>query len=227
MKNRVGFNASSFASGSGEFRQLEFYEISSDRRLLLVNEGSSIVTALSDSEGNFRLRKAQLLESIGSLFLDFESNPDLHRVMVTLEELEIEDLDAALVWLFSGSFASYRFRPACRRSVGKHYSTINGRPKAAVVTVRRVGSVDQDQLSPEPRVVMNGRRIKGSTAEFTEAIAMARLGILEAEEEAGWRGHVLERILGVWADGIDPDAARIAAGKATRSLIANEQEGIG
>src|SRR5215831_5813269 len=103
----------------------------------------------------------------------------------------------------------------------KHLSVVRGLAKFAQVTVGRAESLDIEKPLPEPKIYLNDRPLPGLSDVEREIIEAARRGIRETEAGLGWQGpqHFVVRIEGLEVDGIDADAACLAAGAATKELI--------
>jgi len=101
----------------------------------------------------------------------------------------------------------------------KHLSVIRGLAKFAKVTVASAEHLAVENALPEPQILLNGSLV--SLSEFREVIEAARRGIRETEASLEWKGaqHFVVRIEGLEVDGIDAEAACVAAGQATRELI--------
>lgn len=69
-------------------------------------------------------------------------------------------------------------------------------------------------------MLLNGH-VNGGASRNSVVIEAAQEGGREAELELGWSGarHYVATIEGLTADGISPDAARLAAYAATKALI--------
>ena len=74
---------------------------------------------------------------------------------------------------------------------------------------------------PEPQIYLNDRPLPSLSVPDLELIESARRGIRETEIELGWQGpqHFVLKIEGLEVDGIDANAACLAAALATRELI--------
>jgi hypothetical protein len=104
----------------------------------------------------------------------------------------------------------------------KHHFWREGLLRFARVTVARMdGSQPSNCAIPVPLFVLNGFATSRLSKEDLAVMDSARLGIRDAEQELDWRGrsHFLIQVLGLLVDGIDAEAARIAAAEATKELI--------
>ncbi len=103
----------------------------------------------------------------------------------------------------------------------KHNSIVRGLAKFAKVTVGRADHLVVESALLEPQIILNGSVLLSLSDRDREAIEAARRGIREAEVGLGWRGaqHFVVKIEGLEVDGIDAEAACIAASQATRELI--------
>jgi len=103
----------------------------------------------------------------------------------------------------------------------KHLSVVRGLALFAQVSVGRPDPPENQDSPPEPEIILNDHSAKTLTDEDRELIEAARRGIRQAELDFGWRGpqHYLLKIEGLEVDGIDADAARLAAQEATKALI--------
>jgi hypothetical protein len=74
---------------------------------------------------------------------------------------------------------------------------------------------------PEPQITLNDRPLATLSDSDRRLIEAARRGIREIEAGLGWQGpqHFIVKIEGLEVDGIDADAACLAAGEATKELI--------
>ena len=102
----------------------------------------------------------------------------------------------------------------------KHLSVVRGLAKFAQVTVGRV-ELSVENPVPEPQIILNDRPLARLSDGDREVIEAARRGIRETEVGLGWEGpqHFVVKIEGVEVDGIDANAACLAAGLATKELI--------
>jgi hypothetical protein len=103
----------------------------------------------------------------------------------------------------------------------KHLSVVRGLAKFAQVTVGRVERLDAEKVLSEPQIFLNGRPLPSLSDRDREIIEAARRGIRQAEIGLGWQGpqHIVVKVEGLDVDGIDADAACLAAGDATKELI--------
>ncbi len=103
----------------------------------------------------------------------------------------------------------------------KHLSVVRGLAKFAQVTVGRADQLAVETVVPEPEFVLSDRALSSLSDHDREVIEAARRGIRETESGLGWRGsqHFLVKLEGLEVDSIDAEAARVAAGQATRELI--------
>jgi hypothetical protein len=101
----------------------------------------------------------------------------------------------------------------------KHLSVVRGLAKFAQVTVGR--AEHRSIENPPPQIILNGRPLPKLSDEDRKVIEAARRGIREAEVGLDWQGpqHFVVKIEGLEVDGIDADAACLAAGLATREMI--------
>ncbi len=104
----------------------------------------------------------------------------------------------------------------------KHVYVENGLARFALATVGRFESCDPRCGALEPEFILNGNPTR-ILADEESVIEAASQGIRDAEKELHWSGepHSLISLEGLLVDGIDAKAARIAAHKATESLIQN------
>jgi len=94
---RTDFNAESFSAGSDSAsRRILFRGHGQHRSVVLLERGASIVATVPEAEGEFVLWKVQILEKPKWLTLDFEENPELRRILIHIDRLEINALDVAL-----------------------------------------------------------------------------------------------------------------------------------
>jgi hypothetical protein len=102
----------------------------------------------------------------------------------------------------------------------KHLLVVRGLPKFAQVTVGRGEQSDGSPVAA-PQIVLNDRPLPRLADGDREIIEAARQGIRETEALLAWQGprHFVVAIEGLEVDGIDANAARLAAGLATRELI--------
>ena len=102
----------------------------------------------------------------------------------------------------------------------KHLYVENGLARFASATVASFESDEPRCGSLQPEFILNGNPTR-ILADERAVIKAARQGIRDAEEELNWSGepHSLISLGGLLVDGIDALAARIAAQKATESLI--------
>jgi hypothetical protein len=103
----------------------------------------------------------------------------------------------------------------------KHLSVVRGLAKFAQVTVGRVEPLDIEKSLPEPQIYLNERPLASLSDGERKVIEATRRGIRETEVGLGWQGprHFVVKIEGLEVDGIDADAACLAAGEATKELI--------
>ncbi len=108
-----------------------------------------------------------------------------------------------------------------RMATRKHLSVVKGLAQFAQVTVAQAEYQDAQASPPEPKIVLSEHPVTSFTDEDRVLIEAARRGIREAEVDLGWRGlgHYVVKIEGLEVDGINPEAARLAASDATRVLI--------
>src|SRR5260370_42444133 len=102
----------------------------------------------------------------------------------------------------------------------KHLFVVNGLALFAQVSVGRRNPQEGQAPPPEPEVILNELSPRTLTDEDRGLIEAARRGIRQAELDFGWRGpqHYLLKIEGLEVDGINAEAARIAAQEATKAL---------
>ena len=94
---RTDFEATSFASViDGADRRIAFVGRGQHESVSLVERGSTIVAIVPEAECEFVLWKAQILETQKWLTLDFEDNPLLRRILVHIDRLDSDSVDAAL-----------------------------------------------------------------------------------------------------------------------------------
>jgi len=103
----------------------------------------------------------------------------------------------------------------------KHLSVVGGLAKFARVTVGRADQLAVETVVPEPEIILSDRALPSLSDHHREVIEAARRGIRETESGLGWRGahHFVIKIEGLKVDGIDAEAACVAASQATRELI--------
>ena len=103
----------------------------------------------------------------------------------------------------------------------KHLSVVRGLAKFAQVTVGRAEHLAVESALPEPQIILNDRALLSLSDGDREVIEAARRGVREAEAGLGWRGtqHFVVKIEGLEVDGIDAEAACVAATQAARELI--------
>jgi hypothetical protein len=103
----------------------------------------------------------------------------------------------------------------------KHHSVVHGLSRFAQVSVGQPEPQGSEGVPPEPQVLLNGRA-SGSPREADRVlIEAAQEGVRQAELELGWAGprHCVLTVEGLAVDGIDADAARLAACAATKALV--------
>jgi hypothetical protein len=94
---RTDFVAESFSSDAdGSDRRIAFVGHGQHKSVVLLERGSSIVAIVPEAECDFLLWKAQILEKQRWLTLDFEDNPLLRRILVHIDRIDADALDAAL-----------------------------------------------------------------------------------------------------------------------------------
>jgi hypothetical protein len=103
----------------------------------------------------------------------------------------------------------------------KQLSFVRGRALFAQVTLGRPGTGENQISPPEPEIILNDRFPKTLTDDDRGLIEAARAGIRQAELDLNWPGaqHYVLKIEGLEVDGIDAEAARLAAQNATKALI--------
>jgi hypothetical protein len=103
----------------------------------------------------------------------------------------------------------------------KHLSVVNGLSRFAQVSVGRLEPQEAKATPPQPEVLLNGHAIGNLAERDLVLIGAAQEGIRQAELELGWQGprHFVLKIEGLAVDGIDPEAARLAAQAATKALL--------
>lgn len=111
-----------------------------------------------------------------------------------------------------------------KEASAKHLYVVGGWCRFALATVRRLA--DEELHSgklDEPKFILNDFSVQCGPEE-KRIIEEARAGIQEAETDLEWSGnpHVLVSLQGLVVDGIDPLSARLAAAKATKSLIRDD-----
>ena len=106
----------------------------------------------------------------------------------------------------------------------KRLSVVHGVTQFARVTVGRSELQESQVSSPEPEIVLNDHVVAAFTDEDCRLIEAARRGIRQAELDLGWRGpqHYVLKIEGLAVDGINVDAAHLAAQEATKALIGTQ-----
>ena len=94
---RTEFEADSFASDTdGTKGRIAFVGRGHHKSVTLVERGSTIVAIVPEADGEFVLWKVQILEKQKWLTLDFEDNPSLRRILVHIDRLDADGVDAAL-----------------------------------------------------------------------------------------------------------------------------------
>jgi hypothetical protein len=94
---RTDFEAEFFASEvDGTNRRIAFVGRGRHVSVTLVERGATVVAIVPEAECEFVLRKAQILEKQSWLTLDFEDNPLLRRILVHIDRLDADRVDAAL-----------------------------------------------------------------------------------------------------------------------------------
>jgi hypothetical protein len=94
---RTDFEAESFASDSeGANHRIAFVGHGQHQSVELVERGEKIVAIIPETEYEFVLWKAQILEKQKWLTLDFENNPLLSRILVHIDLIDFDSVDAAL-----------------------------------------------------------------------------------------------------------------------------------
>lgn len=109
----------------------------------------------------------------------------------------------------------------------KHHYMANGLSRFAWVTVGQLQHGEDLHCDGSlPIYILNALQMPILAVEEC-VVEAARQGIHDAETESHWTGesHVLVSLQGLLADGIDADAARIAAKQATKNLIRNSLGG--
>jgi len=103
----------------------------------------------------------------------------------------------------------------------KHLAVVGGLAKFAQVTVARADHSDVESVLPEPQIILNDRALPSLSDGDRQVIEAARRGIRETEASLGWRGtqHFVVKIEGLEVDGVDAEAACVAASQATQELI--------
>jgi len=103
----------------------------------------------------------------------------------------------------------------------KHLSVVRGLVQFARVSVGQSEAKGTQESPPEPQILLNERAVTIVTDENRELIEAARQGIRQAEHDLRWQGpaHYVLKIDGLEVDGINSDAARLAAQEATKALI--------
>jgi len=111
--------------------------------------------------------------------------------------------------------------PTMRTVTCKHLSVIRGLAKFAQVTVGRADPWTVESALQDPQFILNDRGVLSLSDGDREVIEAARRGIRETEVGLGWRGapHFVVKIEGLEVDGVDAEAACVAACQATRELI--------
>jgi hypothetical protein len=106
-----------------------------------------------------------------------------------------------------------------RTATRRHLYHVRGLAKFAKVTVGQALQLTVENDLAEPQIILSGAL--EDVSEHQEVIVAARRGIHDTEVRLGWQGppHCVVTIEGLLVDGIDPNAACIAAGLATRELI--------
>jgi len=106
-------------------------------------------------------------------------------------------------------------------STRKHFSVGRGLAKSAQVTVGRVEHLGVEGPPPEPQIYLSDHPLLNFSDNDREVIEAARRGVRETEIGLGWQGrvHFVVKIEGLEVDGIDANAACLAAGEATKNLI--------
>ena len=110
---RIEFSAVSFCSeseGTGQRMIFSSHDLRSS--VTLTERGSQIAAKVSEEEGIFILWKVQIMERLHWLTLDFEENPILRRIVVHIEHLDVNELDAALRQMFGARTLQYIRHPS-------------------------------------------------------------------------------------------------------------------
>jgi hypothetical protein len=105
---RVEFSAVSFRGECNEaLRSLVFTGQNSQETVSVFARESSIAARISSEEEDFVLRKLQILDGNSWLTLDFERNPKLSRLVVSIAGIDFDDLDLALKELIGSRSVLY------------------------------------------------------------------------------------------------------------------------
>lgn len=94
---RTDFAADSFsASANDAGRGIVFVGRGQHQSVALREQGSTVVATVPEAECEFVLWKAQILEKSKWLTLDFEDNPLLRRILIHIDHLDADQLDAEM-----------------------------------------------------------------------------------------------------------------------------------
>jgi hypothetical protein len=94
---RTEFAADSFLSlADGAVRSIAFAGRGQHQSVVLREHGSTVVGIVPEAECEFVLWKAQILEKSKWLTLDFENNPLLRRILIHVDRLDLNELEAAM-----------------------------------------------------------------------------------------------------------------------------------
>ena len=77
-------------------RRVAFVGHGQHKSVTLVERGSNIVAIVPEADDVFVLWKAQILEKLKWLTLDFEENLLLGRILIHIDRLDVDSVDAAL-----------------------------------------------------------------------------------------------------------------------------------
>jgi hypothetical protein len=107
---RTDFSAESFSCDVDVAnRRIAFVGSGKHDSVVLLERGSTVVAIIPEAKGDFVVSKVQILEKSKWLTLDFEENSLLRRILVYIDRLDADELDAALR-LIIGARALLYFR---------------------------------------------------------------------------------------------------------------------
>lgn len=104
---RTEFSADSFScSGDGGSRTITFVG-HGQHAVVLREQDSTVVVVVPEAECHFVLWKAQILQKLKWLTLDFSGNPLLTRIVIHIDHLDAGELDAAMRALIASRSVLY------------------------------------------------------------------------------------------------------------------------
>jgi hypothetical protein len=98
---RIEFGATSFSSepeDTGE--RVTFLSHNPHNTVTVTERGPQVAVTVSEEDVSLVLWKVQIIERLHWLILDFENNPILSRIVVRIERLNVNQLEAALRRVF-------------------------------------------------------------------------------------------------------------------------------